>query len=70
VAVIIFENDVRKSVRNTVDQIRHSMRSVRTPHVPLIMVVEQDGREVWINASRIREIYDTGVPQEKAAPPS
>jgi hypothetical protein len=67
-ALIVFDNGERKSVRDTVEQIRHGLRSVRTPHVPLIMVREQDGREVWVNAGRILEIYETGVPQERATP--
>jgi hypothetical protein len=67
-AEIVFDNDNRKRVLETVEEIHRAMRRVRTPHVPLVMLREQDGREVWVNAARILEIYETGVPQQRATP--
>jgi hypothetical protein len=67
-AEIVFDNDNRKRVRETVEEIHRAMRRVRTPHVPLVLLREQDGREVWVNAARILEIHETGVPQQRATP--
>jgi hypothetical protein len=59
-AVITFSNDQRMDLQSTVQQIEAAIGSITVPNIiPVIKVVDADGREVRINVNTIREIRES-----------
>jgi hypothetical protein len=61
-AVITFTDGQTMEVQSTVGQITGAIRGATNPHIPLAKVVDERGRNVWINADHIRSIeaYERG----------
>jgi hypothetical protein len=58
-AVITFDDGSTKNLRSTVEDIEGAIGGITMPIVvPMIKVVDEDGREVWINVNHIRELRD------------
>jgi hypothetical protein len=59
--VITFSDDERFDLQSTVEQIEEAIGSITLPNIiPLIKVVDAEGREVRINVNHIRALsrYD------------
>ena len=59
-AVIILDSGKHFNVQNTIKEIESAVEAKKMVPLPVIKVVNEDGREVWINANHIRMIkaYD------------
>jgi uncharacterized protein YlzI (FlbEa/FlbD family) len=52
-AVIVLDNGKPLKVQTTVSQISSEIEGQKNLALPVIKVVNEDGREVWINANHI-----------------
>jgi hypothetical protein len=55
-AEIVFDDNEMMGVQNTVLEITGEIEGQKRMALPLIKVIDEDGAEVWINATHIRTI--------------
>jgi hypothetical protein len=55
-AEIVFDNNEAMEVQSTVQEVRTEIEGQKRMALPLIKVLDQDGAEVWLNATHIRMI--------------
>ena len=63
-AVITFTDGTTMEVQSTVGQITGAISGATNPPIPLAKIVDERGRNVWVNADYIRSIeaYEPGEP--------
>jgi uncharacterized protein YlzI (FlbEa/FlbD family) len=44
------------NLSSTVEQVENAIAGVTLPHVPLIKAVDDQGQDIWINATKIETI--------------
>jgi hypothetical protein len=58
-AVITFSDDKRIELQSTVEQIEQAIGSIMVPNIiPVIKVVDAEGRDVRINVNHIRALRE------------
>ena len=60
-AEIVFDDNETMEVQNTVLDVTSEIEGQKRMALPLIKVVNEDGAEVWINATHIRMIRAAGL---------
>jgi hypothetical protein len=60
-AEIVFDGNEVMRVQNTVLEITSEIEGQKRMALPLIKVLDEDGLEVWINATHIRMIRGAAV---------
>jgi hypothetical protein len=55
-ALIICADGTEIEVRNTVDDLLKRLDGSTSRHIPLMRITTDAGKDVWLNASQIREI--------------
>ena len=55
-AVIVFDDNETMEVQSTVLEVTSEIEGQKRMALPLIKVLDEDGAEVWINATHIRMI--------------
>ena len=55
-AEIIFDNNEMMEVQSTVLEVTSEIEGQKSLALPLIKVLDEDGAEVWINATHIRMV--------------
>jgi hypothetical protein len=55
-AEIVFDNNETMEVQSTVLEVTSEIEGQKRMALPLIKVLDQDGAEVWLNATHIRSI--------------
>jgi hypothetical protein len=55
-AEIVFHNNETMEVQSTVAEVTSEIEGQKRMALPLIKVLDQDGAEVWLNATHIRMI--------------
>jgi hypothetical protein len=55
-AEIVFDNNETMEVQNTVLEVTSEIEGQKSLALPLIKVLDEDGAEVWLNATHIRMI--------------
>jgi hypothetical protein len=55
-AEIIFDNNEMMEVQSTVLEVTSEIEGQKSLSLPLIKVLDEDGAEVWLNATHIRMV--------------
>jgi hypothetical protein len=55
-AEIVFDNNEMMEVQSTVLEVTSEIEGQKSLALPLIKVLDEDGAEVWLNATHIRMI--------------
>jgi hypothetical protein len=55
-AEIVFANNETMEVQSTVEEVTSEIEGQKRMALPLIKVLDEDGAEVWLNATHIRMI--------------
>lgn len=55
-AEIVFDDNETMEVQNTVLEVTSEIEGQKRMALPLIKVIDEDGAEVWLNATHIRMI--------------
>ncbi len=57
-AVIILDSGKHFNVRSTIEQINGEIEGRKNLSLPMIPVVDESGREIWINANHIAAFHE------------
>jgi uncharacterized protein YlzI (FlbEa/FlbD family) len=63
-AVIILDSGKHFNVQNTIKEIESAVEAKKMVPLPVIKVVDESGREIWINANHIAAFHEyvSGLP--------
>jgi uncharacterized protein YlzI (FlbEa/FlbD family) len=63
-AVIILDSGKHFNVQNTIKEIESEVEAKKMVPLPVIKVVDESGREIWINANHIAVFHEyvSGLP--------
>jgi uncharacterized protein YlzI (FlbEa/FlbD family) len=57
-AVIILDSGKHFNVQNTIKEIESAVEAKKMVPLPVIKVVDESGREIWINANHIAAFHE------------